>query len=157
MSKLQYGLESVWLNQCERKRLDAFHCKCIRRILKIKHSYYSRISNAQVLTSANEEPLSVSVLKQQLMASSRIAVSNSTHQLRSLIFDGGHTFGKFDFHPRPVGMPKQCWVDEIYKIVLSICCSVHDIGETFRQCSDSLTPWADLVKQHCVLLSFLRY
>ena len=87
LSKLQYGLESVWLNQCERKRLDAFHCKCIRRILKIRHSYYSRISNAQALASANEEPLSISVLKQQLIAFSRIAVSHSTHLLRSLIFD----------------------------------------------------------------------
>ena len=28
LTTLQYGLESVWLNQCERKRFEAFHCKC---------------------------------------------------------------------------------------------------------------------------------
>ena len=35
LSKLQYGFESLWLNWCERKQLDAFHCKCLRRIMKI--------------------------------------------------------------------------------------------------------------------------
>ena len=48
LSKLQYGLESVWLNQCERKQLDVFHYKCLRRIMKIQHSFFSRISNMQV-------------------------------------------------------------------------------------------------------------
>ena len=43
------------------------------------------------------------------------------------------------------------WVDEIYKIVLSICGSVRDIRDTFYQCENSLDPWTDLIKQHFTL------
>ena len=31
--KLMYALEGIWLNQCQRKRLNSFHVGCIRRII----------------------------------------------------------------------------------------------------------------------------
>ena len=149
LSKLQYGIESLWLNQCERRRLDAFHCKCIRRILKVKHSYYSRISNEQVLDAAREEPLSVSVIKQQLKTFGRLAVS-TTHPSRWLVFDSHLSFEQFDFKPMPVGRPKQCWVDEVHKLAIAISGSFHD-----QSCADSLNPWVKLVDEHFTLCNTL--
>ena len=46
LSKLVYGLVTAVLNKLERRRLDGFQARCIRRILKVPPSYYSRISNA---------------------------------------------------------------------------------------------------------------
>ena len=151
LGKLQYGLESAWLNQCERRRLDAFYCKCIRRILKIKHSYFSRVSNAQFLATAKEEPVSISMIKQQLKAFGRIALSSDTNPLRSLVFANYDRFDKFDFNPRPVGKPKQCWVDEMHKLALAICSSVDNLADTFHQCTDSLDPWSQLINEYFAL------
>ena len=142
---------SVWLNQCERRRLDAFHCKYIRRILKIQHSYFSRISNAQILATAKEEPLSISVIKQQLKAFGRITLSRDTRPLRALIFDSDDSFEKFNFNPRPVGRPKQCWVDEVHKLALSICGSINNLGNTLNQCVDSFDLWLKLISDHFAL------
>ena len=57
-SKLMFAIDGMWLSNTELKILDAFHCTCIRRILKIQHSFYSRISNDTVLHRAKAKPLS---------------------------------------------------------------------------------------------------
>ncbi len=49
LSKLLYGLESVWLLQADRNRLDSFHAQCLRRILGIPPAFPSRVSNATVV------------------------------------------------------------------------------------------------------------
>ena len=48
VSKLLYGLQVLWLNQASRDKLDAFNARCLRKILGIAHSYYSRVSNQAV-------------------------------------------------------------------------------------------------------------
>ena len=37
--KLMYALDGIWLNQCQRNRLDSFHAGCIRRIVQVQHAY----------------------------------------------------------------------------------------------------------------------
>ena len=69
-----YGIDGMWLNQCERRRLDAFQAKSLRRITKINHSYWSRISNEQVLDAAKCDPLSADLHKQQLKLFGRLAL-----------------------------------------------------------------------------------
>ena len=59
VSKLLYGLDTLWLLQNHLQRIDAFHVKCLRRILHIPCSYRSRISNVTVLDTAGEPLLSV--------------------------------------------------------------------------------------------------
>ena len=43
LARLMYGIDSMWLNQYERRSLYAFQAKCLRRIIKISHAYWSRI------------------------------------------------------------------------------------------------------------------
>ena len=49
VSKLLYGLHTTWLNVTERRRLDGFHTRCLRRILGISAAYYSRVSNTETV------------------------------------------------------------------------------------------------------------
>ena len=40
-SKLLCSMESLWLLQADRARLDAFHCRRVRKLLRICHEFYS--------------------------------------------------------------------------------------------------------------------
>jgi hypothetical protein len=54
VNKLIYGLETIPLTEKDCDRLDAFQYRGLRKILKIKHPYWSRVSNAEVLRTANQ-------------------------------------------------------------------------------------------------------
>ena len=53
VSQLTYGLSTVQMTPAMLKRLDAFQMRGLRYILKIEHSYYSRISNQEVYDKIN--------------------------------------------------------------------------------------------------------
>ncbi len=40
-AKVMYSLESVWLLQTDKSRLDAFQCQSLRRVLRIAPSFIS--------------------------------------------------------------------------------------------------------------------
>ena len=65
LPKLLYNLESVWLLKVDRNRLDSFQTACLRQILKIPHSYVSRVSNVEVRARAGARPLSDDLLEKQ--------------------------------------------------------------------------------------------
>ena len=46
---LWYDLETTWLNAAMRRRMDGFHARCLRKILKIPAAYVSRVSDDSVL------------------------------------------------------------------------------------------------------------
>ena len=56
VSKLLYGLESLWLLKAHLRKLDAFGTKCLRSIAGIPPSFFSRVSNKDVLESLKAEP-----------------------------------------------------------------------------------------------------
>ena len=62
VSKILYSMESLWLLQADRTRLDVSHYKCHREISGIPCSFISRVSNAEVL-----EQSSASILSQLLL------------------------------------------------------------------------------------------
>ena len=53
VSQLTYGLSTVQLTPCMLSRLDAFQMRGFRYILKIEHSYYSRVSNHEIYDKIN--------------------------------------------------------------------------------------------------------
>ena len=48
-----YGLETIELTDTLKSRLDAFQIRGLRHILKIEHSYWSRVANEEILAKAN--------------------------------------------------------------------------------------------------------
>lgn len=55
ISKLLYGLEAIPFTEQHCKELDAFQYRGLRKILGIKHSYWSGVKNKQVLLTANQK------------------------------------------------------------------------------------------------------
>ena len=64
-SKVLYSLKSLWLLQADCQRLDTFHCKPLRRVMGIRHSYYSRVTTEEVLERAGCKPLSETLAVRQ--------------------------------------------------------------------------------------------
>lgn len=148
LSKLMYALDCVWLSKTELNRIDAFHCMCIRRILKISHSFYSRVSNHDVLQQAKSIPLSLTLMKRQLKLFGRIAGTTDDHILRELVFEPG-SFEK----PTPTsrlrrGRPRACWVNELHHAARRVCPASDHLNDLLHQCQTSLKPWMKAVDSY---------
>ena len=72
VSKLLYGLQTSWLTKVRRTKLDGFQAKCVRKICGVQHSYWSRITNAEVLSYVDATKLSDLLLEQQLLVFGKI-------------------------------------------------------------------------------------
>ena len=55
-AKVLYGLNVAWLSKSERARLGGFQARCVRRVLRILASYYSRVSKHTVLANESATP-----------------------------------------------------------------------------------------------------
>ena len=118
ISKLVFSLECEVLRQRDRERLNAFHCRCLRRILKIPPSWISRVPNNVVLTIASSEPLANKVMFQQLMLVGKIAKLHNDNFLRQL------TFEPFSVNPskciyRRRGRPRLAWQSVLHGLAIS--------------------------------------
>ena len=109
LPKLLYNLESVWLLKVDRNRLDSFQTACLRQILKIPHSYVSRVSNAEVRARAGARPLSDDLLEQQGKLYSKIARLPVGHILRDLVCEPGGNTPRQWYCKRKRGRPKLQW------------------------------------------------
>ena len=87
ISKLLYGLQTAWIIETEKKRLDGFHCRCLRRIAGIRPAYYSRVSNDEVLRQTAERPLRTYLLDQQLQLYGHVARKHESDPLRRAVLD----------------------------------------------------------------------
>ena len=116
VSKVIYSLESLWLLSSEVKRLDAFHVACLRKISGIKHSYVSRVSNAEVLQQTGERPLSELLLHRQCQLYDNITKKPLDDPLRKLVCkeDGSPQVW---VHTRRRGRPRQTWARQVYAVV----------------------------------------
>ena len=55
VAKLMYGLTSIPLSKADASKIDAFQMRGLRKILKVKHPYWSRTSNKKLLETANDK------------------------------------------------------------------------------------------------------
>jgi hypothetical protein len=144
VSRLLYGLGAAWLNKAERARLDAFHCRCLRRIMGISHSYYSRVSNADVLEAAGSNPLQQKLLQRQLTLYGRIAVKPPGHPLRrAVLIDGDVQPAPFEGSRRR-GRPLQDWRRMVYAEALQAAGGL----ESLRQIVHDRRAWKHVISQH---------
>ena len=108
-SKVMYALNSAWLNQTSRKRLDGFQAKCLRKILNIPHAFLSRVSNATVLERSGQLAYTQQLLKAQILLFGKIAQSPDTDPPRRITFQPGSIKALTDAVPRKVGRPRNEW------------------------------------------------
>ena len=119
VSKVLHSLESLWLLKADRDRIDAFHSNCIRRILRIPHSFISRVSNQVVLEKAGVGRLSSLLERRQVALFKRIQQLPADNVLRSLVCNPSGEPVLW-CQRRRQGRPRQVWAHSVHKVLESI-------------------------------------
>ena len=143
VSRLLYGLSTAWLNAAELRRLQGFHCRCLRRILGIAPAYFSRVSNLKVLQEAGEVPLGRQLLQSQLILYGRVVRAPDTDPIRKLTFIGGTTEPATNKYIRRVGRPRNTWAAMLQK-------ETFKMGTEHHRQSTCEAEWKRAVHQHCI-------
>ena len=108
LSKLRYALASSWLVKANLRRLDGFEAACLRKLLGIKHSFWSRVSNAKVRQIAGQTPFSETVRASQFKLLGQVLMDPHKQILREVAFHGGDLqTPETAAYVRRVGRPKQ--------------------------------------------------
>ena len=115
VSKLTYGLATAWLVTAQRRRLDGFYARCLRRILRIPPAFISRVSNKIVFDRAGVAPLSWQLFKRQLSLLGRAARSPSGSLMRQCAFRDNSVLPQIGRFIRRVGRPRQDWTTQLLK------------------------------------------
>ena len=115
VSKGTWGLHLLTLRNLHYDHLEYIHVRNLRRILGIKSSYYSRISNAEVLRLANAGTIAQVIVKKQLNLFGHILRREPTHPDRLVLFQPTNALQPREpVDPRrPVGRPRLTWIDTI--------------------------------------------
>ena len=82
LSRLAYGLSTQWLVLAQRRRLDGFAARCLRRVLGIPPAFISRV-NASVFARAGVLRFSHQLLKQQLHFFGKVTLSPEGSRARA--------------------------------------------------------------------------
>ena len=123
---LLYGLNSAWLNKTAVKRLNGFYCRCLRKILHIPHSFFSRVSNETVLKEAGKQPLDKRLLQQQLLSYGRVARAMGDDVLRQRTFLPGSLTPPTQKYVKKIGRPRNEWPNQIGKVAAQLNVDVSD-------------------------------
>ena len=145
VSRLLYGLQAAWLIKVARDRLDGFHAKCLRQILGIAPSYYSRISNETVLQQLQAPKLSELLLQQQLNFFGRVARRSSLCPVRRLIFANDGLTLQDAASKRIRGRPRQTWPSEIFRRGVAMAGPIA----AFESLIVNEQAWKEAVRLHC--------
>ena len=143
VSRLLYGLNTAWLNVAEQRRLNGFHCRCLRKTVGIPSAYISRVSNARVLKEAQEAPLERQLLRQQLLLYGRLIRAPSADPLRKLTFIDGMEQPTTTMFVRKRGRPRNTWTAMLQR-------ECFKMGTAYHRTVYAEQEWQATVYQHCI-------
>ena len=116
VSKILYSLESLWLLQTDRARIDAFHYQCLRRILGIPPSFVSRVSNVDVLHMAGQPAMSTVLETRQKSLFVKIQGLPQSDFLKQLVCNEDGEAINWS-RTRQRGRPRQMWAQSVRKLL----------------------------------------
>ena len=120
VSKLTYGMSVTWLLAAQRRRLDGFYARCLRKILRIPAAFYSRVSNNAVFSRANVEPLTARIMRRQLIFLGRVALLPADDPRRKCVFVGDTLNLQVDRYVRKRGRPRLTWSKEVFNMAIAL-------------------------------------
>ena len=132
MSNLNRRLSAFCLNAADIRRLDGFQNRCIRKIIGVKPSYISRVSNKDVLTKAGHRPISELLRKRRLQLLGKVLRAPPDHPLYTACFIPGTLTPATEQFIRRVGRPAKEWVKEVSNDAILLCGSL-DAAKTLAQ------------------------
>ena len=144
MSILLYGLETIPLTKTLRAKLDAFQMTCLRRIAKVDHPFYSRISNQKVLDmfSTPQHENEIERLNQIVKATNILdhrKIKTLGHVIRAPISDPmrqSSLYGPGKIYicdSRKVGRPKLIWTIDAFATTFEKILNSIDKGKTLHE------------------------
>ena len=118
---LMYGLDSLTLTPKDLKRIDGFWFRFLRRIVGIKASFYSRITNAEVYTKANSpEKPSTTLLYTQYKTTVQIFKEPPSDPMHSVVFASSFK-DRILYQGRRRGMQFPYWIEVQTKRLFPDC------------------------------------
>ena len=148
VSKLLYGLHTGTLNKAERSRVDGFHARCLRIIIKVPPSYESRVSNKVVLERARSSKLSTRLLQQQLLYLGELARRPSNDPVRSSIFLPG-TFDPLPVGAQRQGRPRNSWANTALRAAMQIVETTDKFESLMAPTARADNAWRAAVNAYC--------
>ena len=119
-SKLLYAMATLVLTVAQRRKLNGFQNRCLRKIVGVQPSYVSRISNAIVLAKASHTLASDLLRKKQLQLFGKVLRVDSQHPLKRACFIPNTWIPVTDQYVRRVGRPSKEWVRELIQEAVSL-------------------------------------
>ena len=146
VSKLMYSLFAGCLNKCERRRLDGFHARCLRKIYRVPPAYVSRVSNAAVFAMAGQRPLSDNLMKRQMLFMGQLARRPDEDPVRRSVFEPAGFDLRPPSGPRRRGRPRQSWGSMVMRNCLSVAGSREALSAFFCRDDRAAASWESAVK-----------
>ena len=128
------------------KQENGFQARYIRQILGVRPSYWSRITNAEVLRRINATPLSNLLLEQQLLYFGKLYRLEANDPRRELIFQKSKVELKISSTIRRRGRPRSHWATEVQSHMHLICGVNSDNQIAFLNDAEI---WKSKVRAYC--------
>ena len=137
------------LTKVQKRRLDGFQARGLRRILGIPPAYVSRVSNAEVLRQAGALALSLQIETAQLHLYGRLARLPYDSPLRALVFQPGGV------EPVPAGLrrrgrPRLRWVEVLTTAALKTAGSAERLRVLLSNGAGAAEAWERAVARRSV-------
>ena len=114
-TKVMYSLSTAWLNKAERRRLDGFQARCLRKILNIPPAFVCRISNKSVLDKSGQTPYTLQLLRHQLLWFGKVGRAPNHDFTRMLTFQNDTVRSATISLKRRRGRPNNDWATCLYE------------------------------------------
>ena len=147
ISELLYCLHTAWLNTAERRRLDAFQARCLRKICGVQHYFISRVTNETVRDMAGCKPLSSILLERQLVLFADIARRPFADPLRKCVFEGSSMLLRSQSGRRKQGRPRNTWATSVCQEAVAAAGGRAQLN--ILPASSSAADWKALARKHC--------
>ncbi len=142
-------MHAAYLNKRELARLDAFQAKSLRRILRIPHSYISRVSNKSVLEKASADQLSRTLLQRQLRLLAHVARKPDDDPVRQCVFEPSSAKLKPFGGKRCRGRPRLTWPNVVHRHAIAIAGDSDNLKHLLADNPAARAVWDALVQRHC--------
>ena len=111
-SRFLYSLVSFVFTAAQKRRVDGFQNRCLRRIIGVSPAYVSRVSNEAVFSMVSHRCAMDRLLKRRLQFWGKILLSPEGHPLRTAAFIPGTNAAPTERFVRRVGRPAKEWIRE---------------------------------------------